>query len=196
MTAPLALPSGGRDRPRQTVFLGALLGVAATVAGIGALVAAWIQVKGVTGTWPPEGIPEIDYYPGSMTVATAAMGSIAAAWAAWAVRRGERKQALTALATTIGLGLAFLNALWFLGIELGPAESTYVVLLFAMLTATGAVGLVAVVGLLIGAGKVLTHQTTAIDPDAVRAPVALWHAAAAAWFVIWLVVYFPSLIFK
>lgn len=198
MTAPLALPPGGRDRPRQLVVLGALLGVAAVVAGIGALLSAWVQVKGVNGVWPPADTPEVDNYPASMAVATVALMSVIVEWAAWAVRRGERRQAIAALATTIGLALAFLNLLWYFGSQLGfgPGESAYGSLLFALLVACGAVAVVAAGAGLVALGKTIARQADPAEPDSVRAAACLTHAATAAWAVTWLVVFFPGLIFK
>ena len=43
------------------------------------------------------------------------MASVTAEWGVYSVRRSLRGQAITGFAMTMGLGLAFLNLLWFFG---------------------------------------------------------------------------------
>lgn len=169
MAAPLALTAGARrEEPKQTAVLAVLLLVGSSVMFIGGLVAAWVNVKGLSPTWPPKDVEALDHYPGAMMLTTALMASVTAEWGVWAVRRSERRQAVAALGTTIGLALAFVNGIWYIGSHLGagPGESAYAAMFHAFVVATIVLGLAGIVALAVALGRVLASQVDVADPEA------------------------------
>ena len=116
---------------------------------------------------------------------------VTAHWALWASRRRDSAHAWTAIATTIVLGLGFINMVMYslnrMGLEIGAGE--YQNLAFAT---TGLALAIVVVGLLyIGlmglrslGGSVGQQGSTALG-----AAVFFWDFAVLAWAVTWYTVY-------
>ena len=186
-TSPmLALPSGERAKPRNLLTVGVLMAGAGGLVGVAALIAAFWNVGNVTHPWPPNGV-KIENYPGTMLSLTMLMSVATVEWGVWGVRRQQRGQAGGALGLTVGLGLAFLNLLWFFGkgIGFGPGKSAYAVIFFSMLAVAGI--LVAIGVLLVGGAaiRVLGRQYDGIDIDGLRATAWFWEFAVVAWIAIY-----------
>lgn len=182
----LALPSGERAKPRNLLTVGVLIGVVGGLMGIAALIAAWVNVSHFTNPWPPKGV-KIENYPGTMLSLTMLMSLVTVEWGVWAARRAQRGQAGAALGLTVGLGLAFLNLLWFFGkgLGFGPGKSPFAVLVFSMLTVAGFVAAVGIL-LLIGAlARVLGREYEGPDVDGLRASAWFWDFVVVAWIAVY-----------
>ena len=130
--------------------------------------------------------PQFDY-----ALLTLIASIVTAHWALWASRRRDTAHAWTAIATTIVLGLGFINMVMYslnrMGLEIGAGE--YQNLAFAT---TGLALTIIVVGLfylgLMGlrslGGSVGQQASTAFG-----AAVFFWDFAALAWAVTWYTVY-------
>jgi heme/copper-type cytochrome/quinol oxidase subunit 3 len=130
--------------------------------------------------------PQFDY-----ALLTLIASIVTAHWALWASRRRDTAHAWTAIATTILLGLGFINMVIYslnrMGLEIGAGE--YQNLAFAT---TGLALTIVVVGLLyLGlmglrslGGSVGQQGSTALG-----AAVFFWDFAALAWAVTWYTVY-------
>jgi heme/copper-type cytochrome/quinol oxidase subunit 3 len=188
--AMLALPSGADTRRPN------LLGVAAMVAGVAGvmvfigLAAAYFDVRALAGTWPPKKVA-LDNYLGTTLTITLLMSSVTAEWALQAMRIGNRRQAMAALALTPGFGLAFLNLLWYLVTKLGfgPGSHAYGAIVYAFVAAT-------VVNVLIGMGFLLVallrtfgHQVGPGNQAVARAATAYWHFVVGGWFIAYVALY-------
>jgi cytochrome c oxidase subunit 3 len=186
----LALPPAGRDRPRNLMNIAVLLLVSGGLMLFGALIAAYAHVAQLTKPWPPAGV-KIDNYFGSMLSVTAIMSAITIEWAVYAIKRNERRQAFGAFGLSIGLGLAFLNLLWFTGRRagFGPGQSSFSVLFFGMLSAAGAVAIVGVVGMLIALGRTIARQTGPGRTEVVRVVAWYWDFVVVAWIAIYATVW-------
>jgi heme/copper-type cytochrome/quinol oxidase subunit 3 len=108
-TPVLALPSAGGSQPRHVLSLATLFGSAAIVVYYAALVGAYVLLRPAED-FPPDGV-QLDQYLGNMLLITAALAAFTVEWGYASVRRGLTRQASTALAVTVGLGVAFLALL-------------------------------------------------------------------------------------
>lgn len=186
----LALPSADRPPARNLLNIGALLGAIGGLMLAGGLVAAWFTVGHFTKPWPPDDI-NLSNYDGTMLSLTMLMSSVTVEWGIWAARRSMRSQAITGLAITAALGLAFLNLEWFLGrgLDLAVNSSAYAVLLYSMLAVTG----VAVAAGVVVIGAVLTRvlggQVMGTNIEVARAAGWFWQAVVLGWIVIYTTVW-------
>jgi cytochrome c oxidase subunit 3 len=194
MASPmLALPTADRPKPKNLLNLGAVLGGAGVLMGVGALMAAWINVGHFTKPWPPKGVSPSNYN-GTMLVLTMLMSSATVEWGVWAARRRQRNQAVAGLALTVGLGLAFLNLLWFAGrgIGFGPAESPYAVIFFAMLGTVGVAVAVGIAVVIATGARVLGQQVEGDDVEVARAAGYFWQFLVLAWIVVYATIWLFS----
>ncbi len=182
----LALPPAGRERPRNLMNIAVLLLVSGGLMLFGALIAAYAHVAQLTKPWPPHSV-KIDNYFGSMLSVTAIMSAITIEWAAYAVKRNERRQAFGAYALSILLALAFLNLLWFTGRRagFGPGQSAFSVLFFGMLSAAGAVAIVGLVGMLVALGRTIARQAGPGRSEVVRVVAWYWDFVVVAWIAVY-----------
>jgi heme/copper-type cytochrome/quinol oxidase subunit 3 len=192
----LALPSAERpgSEPARNLFsLGVLLASAGGIMGVGALVAAWVSVGHATKPWPPKGVTP-NNYSGTMLVLTMLMSAFTVEWGVASVRKNQRWQAVGGFALSIGLGLAFLNLLWFFGRRLGfgPAATPYAVVLFTMLAVAGigvAIGIVLLLGLTL---RVLGQQVGPGIVEMARASAWFWQFLVLTWIVLYATVWLFS----
>jgi heme/copper-type cytochrome/quinol oxidase subunit 3 len=186
----LALPPAGRERPRNLMNIAVLLLVSGGLMLFGALIAAYAHVAQLTKPWPPAGV-KIDNYFGSMLSITAIMSGVTIEWAAYAIKRGERRQAFGAFGLSILLALAFLNLLWFTGRKAGygPGHSAFAVLFFAMLSAAGAVAIVGLAGMVVALGRTIARQTGPGRTEVVRVVAWFWDFVVVAWIAIYATVW-------
>jgi cytochrome c oxidase subunit 3 len=186
----LALPPAGRGKPTNLLSVATLLAGVAELMTIGALVAAYLNVRALASQWPAKGV-DLDNYLGTMLLVTIALSMITAEWAVYSLRHGNRRQALSGLAITIGMGAAFLNLLWYLGTQLhfGPADNSYAVLAYALLIAVGTIAALGIGFLLVALARTVGGQATAGEPAVVRAATWHWHAVSVGWLLVFMALF-------
>ena len=188
--AVLALPSGGETRRPNVLNVAVMVaGVAGVMLFVG-LTAAYFDVRALSATWPPKKVA-LDNYLGTTLTLTMLMSSVTAEWAVQAMRIGNRRHALTALALTPGFGLAFLNLLWFLVTKLGfgPGSHAYGALFYAFVAATLVNVLIGMGFLLIALLRTFGHQVGPDNTAVARAATAYWHFVVGAWLVAYVALY-------
>ncbi len=183
--APLALTTGGVERPRNVMPLGMALLVSSGTMLFGTLIAAYLRLRTSIGEWPPEGV-HFDEYLGNMLVLTMLLSVLPVEWACHAQRRNLRSQATTALGVTIGLGVAFLNLLSYSAgrSEFDAASHPYGLVVTALCMLLGiavAVGLGLVTLTLF---RVSARQLT-VGTDHLRTTAWYWHFTVVASVAVW-----------
>jgi cytochrome c oxidase subunit 3 len=181
----LALPSGVRSRPSHVLNLGTLLLGAAGAMVFAGLLAAYLELRGVAPTWPPDKT-SLDNYLGVMLLLTGVLSAVTVEWAPYSIKRGNPRQALWGLTLTLGLGLAFLNLLWYLGTQLGfgIADSGYATLVYAAIIATGLQVALGLGYLVVALARTAGHQVVPGDHQLVRAAAWYWQWVNASWLVV------------
>lgn len=195
MAMPLALPSAGGsgtnvEARRSTLPMAVLVSGAAVATLIGGLVAAYLALKAAPGTFIPDDT-SFDNYTASTLTITVVLAMVTIEWAIYGIRKGFRGQALFAYGITTLLGVAFLNALYYLIVNLpfeassspyGGVVTAMLVVAFGLIVA----GLLAVVftGL-----RAAGHQLTTDNLQLARAGALVWHIAAVAWVAVYYTVY-------
>lgn len=186
--APLALTTGGVERPRNVMTLGMALIVCSGTMLFGALIAAYLRLRTAGGEWPPEGV-KYDEYLGNLMAITMLLSALTMEWACHAHRRQLRNQATTALGITLGFGLAFLNLLSYTAgqVEFDAASHPYGLVVTALTMVLGiAVG--------IGAGLVtltlfrVSGRQVSVGMDHLRTTALYWHFTVAVSVAVWYVV--------
>lgn len=182
--APLALTTGGAERPRSVMPLGMALAVSSGTMLFGTLIAAYLRLRTVGGVFPPEDVV-YDEYLGNMMVLTMLLSVFTIEWACHAQRHDLRKQAATALGLTIGFGVAFLNVLSYAAsrTEFDVASHPYGLVTTA---------LVMLLGLAVGVGVFLVSLTLFrvagrqfSVADHVRTTAWYWHFTVGASVAVW-----------
>ena len=194
-TSMLSLPSAGGsgtnvEGRRNAVPLAVLVGGAGVATLIGGLIAAYLALKAAPGDFIPEDT-SFDNYTAATLAITAVMAMVTAEWGLYGIRKGFRGQALFAFGITTLLGIAFLNALYYLITRL-PFEagsSPYGGVVTAMLAVAFAIAVIGLLGVVLTGLRVIGHQLTTDNIQAGRAGVLLWHIAALAWIAVYYTVY-------
>lgn len=195
MASPmLALPAGdarpAAEARRGILPLGASVAGASILMIMGGLVGAYLAVKSATDEWPPADT-NFDNYTATTIALTVVMAMVTAEWAAYAVRKEFRGQALFAFALTALLAAAHLNGLAYLinGFEFAVGDSAYALLVHALTIVPFAVGVTGVAGVVFVGLRAVGHQLGAANYGLVRAAANLWHVAAIAWVIAYYTVY-------
>jgi heme/copper-type cytochrome/quinol oxidase subunit 3 len=188
-TPALPAASGDVNRPRNTLATGVALTCAGATMFFGALLGAYLHLRGQGGRWVPEGV-EFDNYLGNMLMITVLLASLAAQWAVSAVKRGEARQATAALGVSIGIGLAFFNLLWYTASlqHYDPGSHAYGAVVIALGASLTIVVLLAVGFAALTMLRVRGGQVSAGNPDQVWATAWFWHFASVATLIVWYVV--------
>ncbi len=189
MTAPLALPPGGRTRPRNLLNIGVLVVVTGGLALFIALVAAYVSLGHVARQWPPNGF-QFDVYRGTMLAITAVMSAITVEWAWYSVKHGDPAQGVWGLLLTAGFGGAFLLLLWQVAVKIGfgPGDAklgAFAVVVFAMLVASGVAVILGIVAVLMVLARVLGRQMTPANNEVLRAVAWFWDFVVVAWMLVY-----------
>ena len=185
MSEQLALPAAGRDRPAHVLNLGVLLLGGAAAMVFAGLLAAYMHLRGSASAWPPKGV-ELDNYLGVTLLLTALMSSVTVEWAPYAIKRGNRRQTLWGLTLTLGLGLAFLNLLWYVGTQLGfgVADHAFGTVVYAAVIAMGVHVAVGLGFIVIAFARAAGHQVVTGDHQLVRAAAWYWQWVNVSWLVV------------
>jgi cytochrome c oxidase subunit 3 len=199
-TAPVpsatpALPPASADvRPdldrRGAVLLGTALVIAASAMATGALVATALAIDAGPGPWRPDGITLGTYLPNVLGL-TAAMSSFAAAWTVWAVRRSDRRTAVTAAGLSLFLAVAMANGQSYLmthvKLKIGVNAFSSLFIVFSGFQLLHAIAGVVLLGALLA--RVIAGHFTADEHDAVTATAWFWHWANLVWLASYFVFY-------
>ena len=198
MAAPLARPastgsSTALARRRGTLPLATVAGGVATLMVFAGLIAAYLAMRTNADPWPGEKAT-FDYYLGTTLLITELLAAVTVEWAHSAIRNGYRGHALVAYGITFGLAVAYLNGVYYLlgKIAYGAGEDAYGVITHAMYVLAFAVGLAAVLAVVLTFLKAAGHQLSALNSEISRATAIVWHTAALAW----IAVYYPIFITK
>lgn len=188
----LALPSGEAPAGprRHPLTLAAVVSAAAGSMLFGGLIAAYLVLRSNTGAWPPRGV-RFDNYTAATLAITLFMASVTLEWAAQAIRRDQRGQALAGVGLTLALGLAFLNALWYLisRFNFRVAQHPYGTLAYSMAFLAGLNGLVGFGFVLLTALRLVGHQLTMANYQVMRATALYWHFVTLAWVAVYYTLY-------
>ncbi len=195
MAMPLALPSAGGsgtnvEARRSTSPMAVLVTGAAVATLIGGLVAAYLALKAAPGTFIPEDT-SFDNYTASTLTITVALAMVTIEWAIYGIRKGFRGQALFAYAITTLLGVAFLNALYYLIVNLpfGASSSPYGGVVTAMLVVAFGLVVAGLLSVVFTGLRAAGHQLTTDNLQLARAGALVWHIAAIAWVAVYYTVY-------
>lgn len=194
-TPMLSLPAAGGtgtnvEGRRNVLPLGVLVAGAGVATLIGGLVAAYLALKAAPGDFIPEGT-SFDNYTASTLLITALLAMVTVEWGLYGVRKGFRGQALFAFGITTLLGVAFLNALYYLITQLPfePASSPYAGVVTALLVVAFGIALIGVIAVVLTWLRAIGHQLTTDNLHVGRAGALVWHIAAVAWIAVYYTVY-------
>jgi len=188
--ATLALPAGPETRRSDVLTVATMVaGVAGFMVIIG-LFAAYLEVRALAPVWPAKKV-SLDNYLGTTLTITMLMSSVTAEWAVQAMKIGNRRHALTALALTPGFGFAFLNLVWYLVTQLGfgPGSHPYGALFYAFIAATVVNVAVGMGFLVVALLRTFGHQVGPGNTSVARAAAAYWHLVTAGWVLTFVALY-------
>lgn len=193
--AVAALPPAPPAHRRNVVLVGTLLAIAAGTTLLGAVLGSFFETreaaKAAGEAWPPDGV-DLPNVPLAVGYGTLLMSSFFAAWAAAALKIGDRKQAYMAVGLTVAFGLLFVNALSFawqqMGIVAGDgafADAVWAASGLHALLVLVAVGVFVVMGF-----RVVGGQFSPRNRELVVAAAAFWHFVVAAGAVVYWCLWF------
>ena len=191
--AALALPAAPLPARPRVLLVGTALSAAAAFMAILGLVGIYLSARAEVvssgATWLPEG-SNIPLTPANMAMVTMLLSAVSMWWAVDAVAHNDRQMAYLALALTMFLGIAVINATSFLYTQMNLAVKTTPGLL--IYTITGAHLAMIIVGLVYAA--VMTFRTLGgeyqgRDHEGLTAVALFWYVTIAAHAVIWLAIY-------
>lgn len=192
--AVAALPPAPPAHRRNVVLIGALLAVAAGTTLVGGLLAIYFAARdsaqAAGEAWPPDGV-ELPNVPLAVAYGTLLMSSFTAAWAAAALRIGDRRQAYLAVGLTVAFGGLFLNALSFCWQQLGivSGDGGFADAVWAVTGVHALLVVAAIVVFVVMGFRVLGGQFSPRNRELVLAAAAFWHfvvaAGAAIYWCLW-----------
>ncbi len=192
----LALPPAPAPAPRRQLFVGTALACSAGATLIGGMLALWLRfrkvaISGPDHRWMPKGISIPEVASNIMLLSFVAI-CIFAQWAVYSAKRDDKRHVGIALLLTGLLGLAVVNAQAAVYAQMDlPIRSTtgsaYGVMFYAI-TGTFIVFLIiGVVFSFVTAFRYLGGRTS--EREIVTAHAIYWYFAAAAFTMLWFVVY-------
>jgi len=189
---PAPAPVPGR---RNVLLVGTLLVVAAGTALIGSLLGGYFSARDVAHAankpWVPEGttLPNVALF---VSYVGLVISAFTAQWSLYAIKIDDRRQAYLAVASTVGLGLLFVNGMTFSWARLGVgadsspwAEHMYAVSVVHALIVIAAVVLFIVIGF-----RVYGGQFSPRNSEPLLAAVVFWQFAVASGLVVWWCLWF------
>lgn len=186
--APLALTTGGAERPQKVMSMGMALAVSAGTMLFGGLIAAYLRLRTAGGVWPPKDV-SYDQYLGNMMALTMLLSVLTMEWACHSHARSLRNQAATALGVTLGLGIAFLNLLSYAAGRSGfdAASHPYGLVVTALTMLLGIAVGIGVFTVTLTLFRVSGRQLS-LGTDHLRTVAWYWHFTVAASVAVWYVV--------
>lgn len=190
----LALPPAPAPAPSRQIFVGTAIACIAGFSMIGAMCAMWLRFRSAArsgGTWVPKGIsiPEV---PSNIMLLSFIGICIFGQWAVYAARRNDKQHVAIALGLTGLLGLAVINAQAAVYAQMklpirSENGSAYGIMFYAI---TGTFVLLLIIGIvfsIVAAFRFLGGRTS--DREIVTAHALYWYFLAAAFSMLWFVVY-------
>ena len=189
----LALPAGNAaaaDSRRGILPLGTSVAGAGALMVMGGLVAAYLALKSAADGWPPEDTA-FDNYTATTLALTVLMAMSTIEWAAYAIRKDFRGQALFAFALTAAFAAAHVNGLAYLinGFEFGVGDSPYATVVYSLLLVPFLLGLIAAGAVVLVGLRAVGHQLATNNYALMRAAAIAWHVAAIAYLIGFYTVY-------
>ncbi len=192
----LALPPGPEPVARRQLFIGTALICVAGAALMGGMLGMWLRFRDAAialpdGRWLPKGITVPEVASNIMLLGFIGVG-VFAQWAVYSARRDDRKHASMALALTALMGLAILNAQIAVYVQMGVEiraidDNGYGVMFYAVTGTFLALLIAGIVFSLVTAFRYLGGRTT--QREIVTAHAIYWYFVAAAFTMLWFVVY-------
>lgn len=183
--APAPLP--GR---RNVLLVGSLLASAAGAALIGALLGGYFNARDLAQdnnvAWPPDGqvLPNVALF---VVYIGLLLSGFTAVWAHAAIKMDDRRQAYLAFASTIGLGLLFINGMSFCWTRLGlvAGSSPFATHVYAVTVVHLVIVVLAIVLWVVVGFRVLGGQLSPSSAEPVVAAIVFWLFAVGSGLVIW-----------
>lgn len=198
MTAPAL--TAGPTRRTSTVFVASALTAAGAAVLMGGMLAMWLQFRANAPTrvagdgvslikdWLKKdaAIPEV---ASNTMMFTFVIACVMAQWAAFSARRGDKSHTTLALAVTLFIGLAILNAqvaLW-MQIDLVLRNDAYETMFYTVTGTMFAIVASAILYSLVAMFRVLSGRTN--DHDVLAGHALYWYAVTGIFVTMWFVVY-------
>ena len=198
MTAPAL--TAGPARRTSTVFVASALAAAGAAVLMGGMLAMWLQFRANAPTrvagdgvslikdWLKKdvAIPEV---ASNTMMFTFVIACVMAQWAAFSARRGDKSHTTLALAVTLFIGLAILNAqvaLW-MQIDLVLRNDAYETMFYTVTGTMFAIVASAILYSLVAMFRVLSGRTN--DHDVLAGHALYWYAVTGIFITMWFVVY-------
>lgn len=198
MTAPAL--TAGPTRRTSTVFVASALTAAGAAVLMGGMLAMWLQFRANAPTrvagdgvslikdWLKKdvAIPEV---ASNTMMFTFVIACVMAQWAAFSARRGDKSHTTLALAVTLFIGLAILNAqvaLW-MQIDLVLRNDAYETMFYTVTGTMFAIVASAILYSLVAMFRVLSGRTN--DHDVLAGHALYWYAVTGIFITMWFVVY-------
>ena len=189
----LALPAAPAQPARRQTIVGTV--VVCVVAGmlLVGMLALWVMMRryalNTERRWVPEGVsvPEV---PTNVMLAAFLPACLFAQWAVYAARRGDRTNTGLALGLTGLMGVAIVNAQAFAWSQMGVAAKGPTAFNAMFYAVTGVMTLLVIAGIVytvVAAFRYLGGRTA--ERDLLAGHAVYWYFLAAAFAVVWLVVY-------
>lgn len=180
---------------RRTLLVGTLLAIASGTVLIGALLGGYLHARDLAKVsdrpWPPEGLvlPNVALF---VIFIGLVISAFTAHWAYAAIKMDDRRQAYLAVASTIGLGLLFVNGMSFCWtrIGLGAGSSDYATFMYAVSVTHVLIVIAAVVAFVVLGFRVLGGQFSPRNRESIAAAVAFWDFAVVIGLVVWWILWF------
>jgi heme/copper-type cytochrome/quinol oxidase subunit 3 len=190
----LALPPAPAAAPSRQLFIGTAIACIAGFTLIGGMCAMFLRFRDAalaTGQWVPKGIA-IPQVPSNLMLLSFVGTGIFAQWAVYAARRDDKQHVAMALGLTGLLGLAVINAQAAVYAQMklpihSETGSAYGIMFYAI---TGTFVVLMIVGIIFSivcAFRFLGGRTG--DREIVTAHALYWYFLAAAFSMLWFVVY-------
>ena len=189
---PAPAPAPGR---RNVMLVGALLASAAGAALLGALLGGYFSARDVAQAsnqpWPPENtpLPNVALFVNYIGLL---LSGFTAMWALAAIKMDDRRQAYLAFASTIALGLLFVNGMTFCWARMGLAagSSPFATHMYAVTVTHALLVIAAIVAWVVVGFRVLGGQFSPRHSEPIAAVVVVWQLAVASGLVIWWCLWF------
>ena len=192
----LALPQAPTPPARRQLFVGTAVACSAGFTLIGGMMGLWLRMRhralSVTdGTWVPKkiSIPEV---PSNIMLLSFIGIGVFAQWAVYAARRDDKRHVAIALGLTGLLGIAVINAQVAVYVHMAlPIRSAdggaYGIMFYAATGTFIAFLIIGIVFSFVTAFRYLGGRTS--EREIVTAHAIYWYFAAAAFTMLWFVVY-------
>jgi cytochrome c oxidase subunit 3 len=189
----LALPPAPAPAPRRQLLVGTALACGAGTMVIGGMAALWLRFRKSSQSAGQLWIPKkfaIPVVPTNIMLCSFVGICIFAQWAVYAAKRDDKRHVGVALLLTGLLGLAVINAQASVYYQMGlpiRSENAYGVMFYAFTGTFVVFMIIGVVFSFVSAFRYLGGRTT--DREILTAHAIYWYFAAAAFTMLWFVVY-------